>query len=116
MWLEENRGSYKWIIMLEKCGRPGINVFHIKWIIGNHGFFFFNLSLLLGSFDPEFVKNFRDSWNLPLGPKLMELKSLLQTLFWTLAVDFLTLAVLTQNKAVAKAGIQKVQNGKFKQD
>ena len=27
----------KWIIMLEKCGRPDINVFHIKWIIGNHG-------------------------------------------------------------------------------
>ena len=26
-------GSYKWIIMLKKCGRPGINVFHIKWII-----------------------------------------------------------------------------------
>ena len=24
-------GSYKWIIMLEKCGLPGINVFHIKW-------------------------------------------------------------------------------------
>ena len=31
------------------------------------------------------------------------LKSLLQTLFLTLAVDFLTLAVLTQNKAVTKA-------------
>ena len=32
-------GSYKWIIMLEKCGRPDINVFLIKWIIGNHGNF-----------------------------------------------------------------------------
>ena len=30
-------GSYKWIIMLEKCGRPDINVFHIKRTIGNHG-------------------------------------------------------------------------------
>ena len=30
-------GSYKLIIMLEKCGHPDINVFHIKWIIGNHG-------------------------------------------------------------------------------
>ena len=30
-------GSYRWIIILEKCGRPGINVFHIKGIIGNHG-------------------------------------------------------------------------------
>ena len=29
--------SYKWIIMLEKCRRPGINVFNIKLIIGNHG-------------------------------------------------------------------------------
>ena len=34
---------------------------------------------------------------------MAELKSLLRTLFLTLAVDFLTLAVLTQNKAVAKA-------------
>ena len=23
-------GSYKWIIMLEKCGRPDLNVFHLK--------------------------------------------------------------------------------------
>ena len=30
-------GSYKWISMLEKCGHPDINVFHIKWIIGDHG-------------------------------------------------------------------------------
>ena len=30
-------GSYKWIIMLEKCGHPDIDVYHIKWIIGNHG-------------------------------------------------------------------------------
>ena len=30
-------GSYNWIIMLEKCGRPDINVFHIKWIISKHG-------------------------------------------------------------------------------
>ena len=36
------------------------------------------------------------SWNFPVGPKFAELKSLLQTLF-------LTLAVLTQIKAVAKA-------------
>ena len=54
-----------------------------------------NLGLLLGSFDPEFEKNFRD---LPLEAKLVELKSLLQTLFLTLAVDS-----LTQNKEVAKA-------------
>ena len=30
-------GSYKWIIMLEKCGPPDLNVFHLKWIIGTHG-------------------------------------------------------------------------------
>ena len=29
-------GSYKWIIMLEKCGRPDLNVFYLKWIIGTH--------------------------------------------------------------------------------
>ena len=23
--------SYKWIIMLEKCGHPDLNVFHLKW-------------------------------------------------------------------------------------
>ena len=28
-------GSYRWIIMLGKCGRP--DVFHLKWIIGTHG-------------------------------------------------------------------------------
>ena len=30
-------GSYKWIIMLEKCGRLIINVYHLKWIIATHG-------------------------------------------------------------------------------
>ena len=25
--------SYKWIIMLEKCGHPDLNVFHLKCII-----------------------------------------------------------------------------------
>ena len=28
-----HHGNYKWIIMLEKCGRPNLNVFHLKWII-----------------------------------------------------------------------------------
>ena len=32
-----HHGSYKWIIMLEKCGRPNLNVFHLNWIIGTHG-------------------------------------------------------------------------------
>ena len=35
--MQLHHGSYKWIIMFEKCGRPDINIFHIKWIIGNHG-------------------------------------------------------------------------------
>ena len=26
-------GSYRWIIMLGKCGRPDLNVFHLKWIL-----------------------------------------------------------------------------------
>ena len=26
-----------WIIMLEKCGHPDLNVFHLKWILGTHG-------------------------------------------------------------------------------
>ena len=26
--------GYRWIIMLEKCRRPDLNVFHLKWIIG----------------------------------------------------------------------------------
>ena len=30
-------GSYKWIIMLEKCGRPDLTVFHLIWIIGTYG-------------------------------------------------------------------------------
>ena len=35
--MSTRHGSYKWTIMHEKCGRPDINVFHIKCIIGNHG-------------------------------------------------------------------------------
>ena len=66
-------------------------------------FFFSNLRVLLGSFDPEFCKNFRDSWNLPVGSKLADLLTKNWTLFLTLAVDFFNLAVLTQIKAVAKA-------------
>ena len=34
---KSEHGSYKWIIMLEKCGRPDLNVFHLKWIIDTHG-------------------------------------------------------------------------------
>jgi hypothetical protein len=30
-------GSYKWIIMLIKCGRPDLTVFHLIWIIGIYG-------------------------------------------------------------------------------
>ena len=30
------RSHYRWIIMLEKCGCPDLNVFHLKWIIGIH--------------------------------------------------------------------------------
>ena len=30
-------GSYKWIIMLKKCGRPDLTVFHLIWIIGIYG-------------------------------------------------------------------------------
>ena len=42
-WLEVWRPGlltvaiYKWIIMLEKIGRPDLNVFHLKWIIGQFG-------------------------------------------------------------------------------
>ena len=36
-WVVPRHGSNKWIIMLEKWGRPDINVFHIKWIIAKHG-------------------------------------------------------------------------------
>ena len=25
-------GGYRWVIMLEKCGHPDLNVFHLKWI------------------------------------------------------------------------------------
>ena len=30
-------GSYEWIIMLEKCGRPDPTVFHLIWVIGTYG-------------------------------------------------------------------------------
>ena len=30
-------GSYKWIIMHEKCGRPDSNGFQLKWRFGTHG-------------------------------------------------------------------------------
>ena len=30
-------GSYKWIIMHEKCGPPDINGFQLKWRFGTHG-------------------------------------------------------------------------------
>ena len=30
-------GSYEWIIMLEKCGRPDLTVFHLIWVIGTYG-------------------------------------------------------------------------------
>ena len=30
-------GSYKWIIMHEKCGRPDSNGFQVKWRFGTHG-------------------------------------------------------------------------------
>ena len=30
-------GSYKWIIMLEKCGRPNLTIFHLIWIIDTYG-------------------------------------------------------------------------------
>ena len=30
-------GSYKWIIMHEKCGRPDSNEFQLKWRFGTHG-------------------------------------------------------------------------------
>ena len=29
-------GSYRFIIMLEKCGHSDLNVFHLKWIIDTH--------------------------------------------------------------------------------
>ena len=32
-----SHGSYRWIIMLEKCGHSHLNVFQLKWIIGTHG-------------------------------------------------------------------------------
>ena len=34
---QKRHGSYRWIIMLEKCGQSDLNVFHLKWIIGTHG-------------------------------------------------------------------------------
>ena len=30
-------GSYEWIIMLEKCGRLDLTVFHLIWVIGTYG-------------------------------------------------------------------------------
>ena len=30
-------GSYKWIIMHKKCGRPDSNGFQLKWRFGTHG-------------------------------------------------------------------------------
>ena len=30
-------GSYKWIIMFEKCGRLDLTVFHLIWVIGTYG-------------------------------------------------------------------------------
>ena len=30
-------GSYKWIIMVEKCWRPDLTIFHLIWIIGTYG-------------------------------------------------------------------------------
>ena len=29
--------SYRWIIMLGKCGHPDFKVFYLKWTIGTHG-------------------------------------------------------------------------------
>ena len=30
-------GSYERIVMLEKCGRPDLTVFHLIWVIGTYG-------------------------------------------------------------------------------
>ena len=30
------QSGYTWIIMLEKCGQPDLNIFHLIWIIGTH--------------------------------------------------------------------------------
>ena len=65
-------------------------------------YFFSNLGLLLDSFDPEIHKDFRDVQILLVGPKLAELLTKNRT-FLTLAIDFLTTAVLSKNKAAAKA-------------
>jgi hypothetical protein len=35
--LYPSHGSYKWIIMHEKCGRPDSNGFLLKWRFGTHG-------------------------------------------------------------------------------
>ena len=29
-------GSYKWIIMLKKCGHPDLTVFHLIWVTGTY--------------------------------------------------------------------------------
>ena len=33
---QTHHGSYKWIIMHEKCGRPNSNGFQLKWRSGTH--------------------------------------------------------------------------------
>ena len=33
---QTTHGSYRWIIMLEKCGHANINVFHLKWMVLIH--------------------------------------------------------------------------------
>ena len=35
--LHQLHDSYKWNIILEKCGRPDLNVYHLKWKIGTYG-------------------------------------------------------------------------------
>ena len=35
--LHTYHGSYEWIIMLEKCGRVDLTVFHLIWVIGKYG-------------------------------------------------------------------------------
>ena len=34
---QPSHGSYEWIIMLEKCGRLDLTVFHLIWVIGAYG-------------------------------------------------------------------------------
>ena len=35
--LQSNHGSYELIILLEKCGRLDLTVFHLMWVIGTYG-------------------------------------------------------------------------------